>query len=196
MALLIQRLPNLEILHLGDYYINFSATMTHRLEHEKYHSVKDRLSDVDVTVHNRLHLGARRNNDEDNGPPVNDAFPLLAPLELWDAHCPECERGFASQTEAAERRAAAVLATHVWSLQTISFASFFSEKRIRPSSWYVRRRAENVFGGLLSAERTQALGSSDVASGRLRVETSRTDDFRYVRSETFEREEGRWLVVN
>ncbi|KAF8595410.1 hypothetical protein BDV93DRAFT_564390 [Ceratobasidium sp. AG-I] len=188
MSSLVQRLPKLEILHLGDYHTNFSAVMIHRMNHQKYYPTRNQPNNFDPTVHTA--------GEDDDGPPVNDNVPPLAPRGPWDPHCPTCKQRFASKTEEAERRAVAVLATRVWSLRTISFASFFSDRCVGPSSWEIRRRGEDASGKLLSPEATQELGSGDAVSGQLRVETFRANNRRTIREEMFERREVGWSVVD
>lgn len=133
--------------------------------------------------------------EQDDGPPVNNAFPRLADRALWDARCPACENALALRIQEAERRAAAVLATRVLSLHTVSFASFLSDKRIRPSTWEVLKRGMDESGNLLSAEDTEELLSNDQVGSRLRVETVQPDKPRSFQRETFVRGEVGWFPL-
>lgn len=185
-----------EILHLGDYLTGYNAITTHRLDHKRYHPIHDCLSDFTPSIHSSLHLAAVRANEPDNGPPINDNFPRLADRELWDADCPACEKGLSSWIEVAERRAAAVLATRVPSLHSISFASFLSDKRICPSIWEVRLHGEDESGKVLSPEDTRDLLNDDLIGSRLWVVTFRASEPRAVHWEVFVRREVGWFPLS
>ena len=124
------------------YLTPIEAVWAHRVDHRKLHPVHDAMRHANPEgVHNHLHQVALATAmGEDPEPPINYNYPPLAKKEIWDAPCSECVKRFKAPAELAEMRAASVLAARVWSLRSISFASFTSPGRVGPSAWEVRPR--------------------------------------------------------
>ncbi|CAE6427000.1 unnamed protein product [Rhizoctonia solani] len=150
---LIDNMPKLRVLHIGVYLTPIEAVWAHRVDHRKLHPVPDVMRhESPEGIHNHLHhVALAAANGEDPEPPVNYHYPPLAKQEIWDAPCSECDKHFKVPAENAELRTACVLSARVWSLRTISFASFTSPGRVGISSWEVRPR-HSALGTLLDAE--------------------------------------------
>ncbi|KAG8696853.1 hypothetical protein FRC08_006876 [Ceratobasidium sp. 394] len=103
-------------------------------------------------VHNHLHqVALAAAHGEDPDPPVNYNYPPLARKEIWEAPCLACERRFRDPAEDAEMRTAGVISARVWSLRTVSFASFTSPGRVGSSAWEVVPR-HSVTGEELTSD--------------------------------------------
>lgn len=153
VASLFEGVPKLRTLHIGVYLTPIEAVWAHRVDHRKLHPIHDAMRHANPEgVHNHLHqVALAMANGEDPEPPINYNYPPLAKKEIWDAPCVECDKRFKAPAEQAEMRAASVLAARVWSLRSVSFASFTSPGRVGPSSWEVRPR-HNVTKDELTVE--------------------------------------------
>ncbi|KAG8765819.1 hypothetical protein FRC12_007275 [Ceratobasidium sp. 428] len=136
---LIKNVPKLRVVHIGVYLTPIEAVWAHRVDHRKLHPVVDSMRHENPEgVHNHLHqVALAAANGEDPDPPVNYNYPPLARKEIWEAPCSACENRFRQPAEEAEMRTAAVIAARVWSLRTVSFASFTSPGRVGASAWEV-----------------------------------------------------------
>ncbi|CUA67817.1 hypothetical protein RSOLAG22IIIB_03246 [Rhizoctonia solani] len=155
---LIENMPKLRVLHIGVYLTPIEAVWAHRVDHRKFHPVQDVMRhESPEGIHNHLHqVALAAANGEDPEPPVDYHYPPLAKQEIWDAPCPECDKHFRMPAENAELRTACVLSARVWSLRTVSFASFTSRGRVGLSSWEVRPR-HSALGTLLDPEAARVL---------------------------------------
>lgn len=79
---------------------------------------------------------------QDGGPSIPWDAIRLADRELWAEPCPQCEYDLKVPIDAAERRAASILAARIPSLRMVSFANFLTDKRIRPSHWQIGREIQ------------------------------------------------------
>ncbi|KAF8759537.1 hypothetical protein RHS01_01430 [Rhizoctonia solani] len=139
---LIENMPKLRVLHIGVYLTPIEAVWAHRVDHRSLHPITDVMRHENPEgIHNHLHqVALAAANGEDPEPPVNYHYPPLAKQEIWDAPCSECDKYFKVPAENAEMRTACVLSARVWSLRTVSFASFTSPGRVGTSAWEVRPR--------------------------------------------------------
>ncbi|KAG8683833.1 hypothetical protein FRC08_014046 [Ceratobasidium sp. 394] len=138
----LRGLPRIEQVHLGAYFIPFRAVTTHRTHpaHIPHHHVTDSRTYVDhISVHNEAHFTASWAAQHPGIPQPDLTRDRLAPRELWEKECPECAQDWSDAVERAERRAASILAARVFTLRTVSFASFLADKRTAPSEWEVSR---------------------------------------------------------
>ncbi|CAE7112666.1 unnamed protein product [Rhizoctonia solani] len=137
---LIENMPKLRVLHIGVYLTPIEAVWAHRVDHRKLHPVPDVMRHENPEgIHNHLHqVALAAASGEDPEPPVNYHYPPLAKQEIWQAPCSECDKYFKAPAESAELRTACVLSARVWSLRTVSFASFTSPGRVGLSAWEVR----------------------------------------------------------
>ncbi|KAB5592071.1 hypothetical protein CTheo_4453 [Ceratobasidium theobromae] len=177
---LIDGMAKLQTLHIGVYLTPIEAVWAHRVDHRNLHPIPDIMRHENPGgVHNHLHQVALATaNGEDPEPPINYHYPPLAKQEIWEADCPECERHFRSPAENAEMRTACVLSARVWSLRTVSFASFTSRGRVGASSWEVRPK-HSASGALLTGEDAHEmlprLGDENPPIRYVEVEVGRSD---------------------
>jgi len=150
---LIKNVPRLRVLHIGVYLTPVEAVWAHRVDHRKLHPVPDSMRHENPEgVHNHLHqVALAAAHGEDPDPPVNYNYPPLARKEIWEAPCSACEDRFRGPAEDAEMRTAAVISARVWSLRTVSFASFTSPGRVGSSAWDVLPR-HSVTGEELTSD--------------------------------------------
>ncbi|CAE6334280.1 unnamed protein product [Rhizoctonia solani] len=190
---LIENMPKLRVLHIGVYLTPIEAVWAHRVDHRRLHPIPDVMRHENPEgIHNHLHqVALAAASGEEPEPPVNYHYPPLAKQEIWDAPCSECDRHFKVPAENAELRTACVLSARVWSLRTISFASFTSPGRVGSSAWEVRPR-HGVRGKLLDGddadEMLPQLGQENPPIRQIKVDVGRIEhgDFVKRKSLTFE----------
>ncbi|CAE6470302.1 unnamed protein product [Rhizoctonia solani] len=190
---LIENMPKLRVLHIGVYLTPIEAVWAHRVDHRRLHPIPDIMRHENPEgIHNHLHqVALAAANGEDPEPPVNYHYPPLAKQEIWDAPCSECDRHFKIPAENAEMRTACVLSARVWSLRTISFASFTSPGRVGLSTWEVRPK-HNTLGMLLDGEDANVmlpqLGQENPPIRHIKVDVGRLEDGEFIRQKdlTFE----------
>ncbi|KAG9118381.1 hypothetical protein FRC07_007129 [Ceratobasidium sp. 392] len=155
---LIKDLRKLRVVHIGVYLTPIEAVWAHRVDHRRLHPVLDSMRHENPEgVHNHLHqVALAAANGEDPDPPVNYNYPPLARKEIWDAPCSACEIRFRGPAEAAEMRTAGVISARVWSLRTVSFASFTSPGRVGASAWEVVPK-HSVTGEELTSEHVDSM---------------------------------------
>ncbi|KAF8681317.1 hypothetical protein RHS04_02955 [Rhizoctonia solani] len=190
---LIENMPKLRVLHIGVYLTPIEAVWAHRVDHRSLHPITDVMRHENPEgIHNHLHqVALAAANGEDPEPPVNYHYPPLAKQEIWDAPCSECDKYFKVPAENAEMRTACVLSARVWSLRTVSFASFTSPGRVGTSAWEVRPR-HSADGKLLdeedASEMLPQLGQENPPIRQIKVDAGRIQggDFFKRKSLTFE----------
>lgn len=173
-------MPRLQTLHIGVYLTPIEAVWAHRVDHRRLHPIPDNMRHENPEgIHNHLHqVALAAANGEDPEPPINYHYPPLAKKEIWDAACSECDRHFKAPAETAEMRTACVLSARVWSLRTISFASFTSPGRVGASAWEVRPK-HSVDGYLLDGDHANdmmpLIGQDDPPIRFVEVDVGRLD---------------------
>ncbi|KAG8682195.1 hypothetical protein FRC08_015131, partial [Ceratobasidium sp. 394] len=139
----LQDLPRIKRLHLGVYLTPFQAVTDHRVraDHIEHHCAQDSREYIDhINIHNVANFDAEWAAHHQGIPAPDTAIDKLAPLKLWEKPCPVCVDEWTNNSERAERRAASILALHVPTLCSVSFASFVAERRTAPSEWKIQSR--------------------------------------------------------